>query len=60
MKEFFKQVIKHFGDINQFWRQLSNHSNFNKIIVLCVFRIITDYNRHMGGVDNFDKYISYY
>ena len=23
-------------------------------------RVITDYNRFMGGVDNFDKYISYY
>ena len=25
-----------------------------------IFRIITDYNRYMGGVDNFDKLISFY
>ena len=25
-----------------------------------ILRIITDYNKYMGGVDNFDKYISYY
>jgi len=22
--------------------------------------MITDYNRYMGGVDNFDRYIAYY
>ena len=52
-KEFSVKLINYFGDIKQFYNRFFNHSYFI-LIKIKLLRIITDYNRYMGGVDNFD------
>ena len=60
--EFFKLVLNLIGAIKLYYRQQFNLSFFFILILdnLIKLRMITDYNRYMGGVDNFDSLISFY